>query len=92
MTSRQLVAFIERKLLAAGVKKIVPNVTLLKDTYRAIVRGELIREAFEDALADVDEEAESIAIPADLKAKVEAILKREPSLRWDAAVAKIVKG
>jgi DNA topoisomerase VI subunit B len=91
MTSRQFLDFIERKLIAAGVKKIVPGDRLLRETYRAIVRGDLIREAFEDARAEVEEETETVVIHANLKAEVEALLKKEPTLRWDAAVARIAR-
>ena len=91
MTSRQFIDFIERKLKKAVVKKIVPNVTLLKDTYKAIVRGDFVRKAFEDALEQAAEEVAAVKTPADLADKVAAILKKEPTLRWDAAVAKIAR-
>jgi hypothetical protein len=43
MTSPQFIAFIERKLKQAGIKKIVPDKKELGDAYRSFVRG---REAY----------------------------------------------
>ena len=77
MTSRQLVELIARKLTAHDVKKLVPTVTLLKSTYRAMVRCEHIRSYVEDALAEAEEEAEAIVIPATIKDQVETLLKKE---------------
>jgi hypothetical protein len=91
LTSRELIQFIERKLTAHGVKKLVPNVSLLKETYRAIVRGEHIRSYVEDAIEEAAEEADTITIPATIKDQVEALLRKNPALRWDEAVAKIAR-
>jgi len=67
------------------------NVTLLKQTYRAIVLGEYIRSAFEDAVEEAQEDAEAIVVPVTLRDQVEALLKKDPTLRWDRAVAKIAR-
>jgi DNA topoisomerase VI subunit A len=91
LTSRELIQFIERKLTAHGVKKLVPNVSLLKETYRAIVRGEHIRSYVEDAIEEAAEEADAITIPATIKNQVEEVLRKNPALRWDEAVAKIAR-
>jgi DNA topoisomerase VI subunit B len=91
MTSRQFINFVERKLVKHGVRKLVPGVKLIKDTYRAMVRNEFIRAAFEDAVEEAREEMESIAVPDTIIDQVEAMLKKNPKLRWDEAVAQIVK-
>ena len=91
LTSRQFIDLIERKLTEHGVKKIVPGVKLLKDTYRAIVRGWYIREAFEDAIEEAAEEADAITIPATIKDQVEDVLRKNPALRWDGALAMIAR-
>ena len=39
MTSRQLVAFVERKLTDNGIAKIVPKQAELADAYRLFARG-----------------------------------------------------
>lgn len=91
MTSSQFIAFIERKLTHHGVTKVVPVLKLLKETYRAIVRGEYIRSAFDDAVDEAEDEAKGIVVPATIREQVEAMLKKEPRLRWDQAVAKIAR-
>jgi DNA topoisomerase VI subunit A len=91
LTSRQFIDLLERKLTKHGVKKLVPNVKLLKDTYKAIVRGEYIRAAFEEAVEEAEEEVKAIVVPATIRSQVEAMLKKEPRLRWDQAVAQIAR-
>jgi hypothetical protein len=89
LTSRQFIDLIVIKLTAAGVKKLVPDKTLIDDTFRAVVRGERIREFIEEALAE--EQAKDVAVPSDIAAQVKAMLAKDPKLRWDAAVAEIAK-
>jgi DNA topoisomerase VI subunit B len=91
LTSAQFIRLIERKLTAHGVKKLVPGVKLLNATYRAVIKGEMIRQSFEDAVDEVAEEMKSVSVPDTIADQVEAMLKKEPTLRWDAAVARIVR-
>ena len=86
MSSGDLVAMIERKLNAYGLKKVVPD--------QATARGGLSRlpplrglaakfEAIEEAY---DAKAKDVAIPKDSCAEVRAILDKHRDLRWDDAV------
>jgi hypothetical protein len=84
LTSEQLVALVERKLTAYGLKKIVPDEELLAETYRAFHRSGELREEFEDLMARKEES--TIKVPKNLKQKVRAILAKHPDLRWDDAV------
>ena len=63
MTSDALIAMIERKLKAYGLKKVVPDEDLLAETYRAFHRSEQLREKFEEMEAEFDDEAEDVAVP-----------------------------
>jgi hypothetical protein len=84
MTSDALIAMIERKLKAYGLKKVVPNDKVLAETYRTFHRSNELREEFEDLESDF--EASKIKVPKNLKTLVQAKLKRFPDLRWDEAV------
>ena len=84
LTSEQLVALVERKLTAYGLKKVVPEEELLAETYRAFHRSDELREEFEDLMATM--EKSTIKAPKNLKQKVRAILTKHPDLRWDEAV------
>ena len=87
MTSPQFVAFVERKLLENGVAKIVPDQELLAKVYAGVERGRRMEEAAED-LEKID--MEDFEPPKDLEKRVRKMLKKDPAMRWDAAVAKIV--
>ena len=91
LTSRQFIDLIERKLTTHGVKKLVPGVKLLSDTYRAHLRAQHVRAYIEDALDEAEQEAEAIAVPATLKEQVETMLRKNPRMRWDEAVATIAR-
>jgi len=84
MTSDALIAMIERKLKAYGLKKVVPDDDLLAEAYQAFHRSQELREAFEELESEFEES--EIKVPKSLKNKVRAILKNYPDLRWDDAV------
>jgi hypothetical protein len=86
MASDALIAMIDRKLVAYGLKKVVPDDDVLAATYRAFHRSEQLREKFEEVEAEFDEKADKIAIPKGLKKRVGAILTKHADLRWDEAV------
>ena len=90
MTSPQFIAFIERKLTEHGIKKIVPGDDLLGETYKALVASRRLEEIIAEAIKDAEEE-EDDDIPDDLADKVAAYLKKNPTVRWDAAIASILK-
>ena len=91
LPSDRLVRFIERKLVAHGVRKIVPGRRLLQQTYRALVHAERARPLVKKALAKAAK-GPVIAVPADLQERVAAFLKKNRRHPWDVAVAKIVRG
>jgi hypothetical protein len=97
MTSDALIAMIERKLKAHGLKKVIPDDDTLARAYRAFRRSDRLREKFEEMESEFDEEEEDDAeddedesvkdkIPKGLRKGVEAVLDTRPSLRWDDAV------
>jgi hypothetical protein len=89
MTSPQFVAFVERKLRENGVAKIVPDQDLLAEVYTSMQRGRRLEEAIEE-LDEID--MENFEAPEDLQKRVRKVLKKNPHMRWDAAVAEIAAG
>ena len=54
MTSSQFIAFVERKLRANGVAKIVPDQDLLAEMYVGFEKGRRLQKAVEEALDEID--------------------------------------
>jgi hypothetical protein len=90
MTSPQFIEFLERKLQENGVKKIIPDRELLEETFVKMDRGRQLQEAFAKLKKRFRFDAREV--PADIERRIGEILAKDPTLRWDAAVAKIVAG
>jgi len=90
MTSDQLVAWIEQKLRAHGVAKLVPERHVLEQAYRRARRLAPIQDML-DALSEHDETAERIAVPANLDKAIATLLERTPHLSWDRAVWRLAR-
>jgi hypothetical protein len=84
MTSDALIAMIERKLKAHGIKKVIPDDALLDEVYRAFHRSNELREQFEEMESEFEES--KIEVPKDLKHRVQAIIEMHDDLRWDDAL------
>jgi hypothetical protein len=87
MTSPQFIAFIERKLLANGIAKIVPDPALLAEMYAGLEMGRRLEKAIED-LDEID--MADFTMPKDLQKRVREYLKKHGHERWDAAIRAIV--
>jgi hypothetical protein len=86
MTSDALVAMIERKLKAYGLKKVIPDDDeLLANAYRAFHRSQQLREKFEELEVEFEDD-DDLEIPKSLKKQVRAILNKQEDLRWDDAI------
>lgn len=84
MTSDALIAMIERKLKASGLKKVIPDDDVLAEAYQAFHRSNELREMFEEMESEFV--ASEIKVPKTLRKQVAAVLKKHPDLRWDDAV------
>jgi hypothetical protein len=90
MTSDQFIAWLERKLAEAGVRKVIPDQTGLANAYRRAVRQQRLEAAIEEALSDLDED-EEITIPDDLDGRIRA--KLDGSVKaWDEVLRDIILG
>jgi hypothetical protein len=87
MTSDVFVAFVERKLIEAGARKVVPAETLMFEAYRAFVRERLAQPVIERWLARLG--SRSIAVPDNLEAQVRTFLAEHPAATWDSALRQI---
>jgi hypothetical protein len=72
LTNEQLIAFIERKLIEAGVRKVVPEVGRLRDEFARAWRAGRVRRAVEEAERKAWEEVAKLAppVPANLQRAV----------------------
>jgi hypothetical protein len=81
MTSDALIAMIERKLKAHGIKKVIPDDKLLTEACRAFHRSDELREEFEKLESEF--KVSKVKIPKNLKDRLYAVLEKHPDLRWD---------
>ena len=90
MTSDQFLDFVEDKLVAAGIEKIVPPKDQLDAAYRLFTRSVHIKKIVDEAIAAHADEAE-VAVPDDLEARVRDYLAQEPEAPWEDAVRHVVE-
>jgi DNA topoisomerase VI subunit B len=69
MTSNQFIVWLEQKLTAASVRKVVPDQAALANAYRRAMRQRRVQEAIDEAVRDIDEN-EEMPIPDDLEATI----------------------
>ena len=83
MTSPRFVSWLEKKLAAAGVEKVVPDDAVLMAAYKRAVR---LKE-LERLSAEAKEKADrmEISVPTELSADVKKAIEGT-STPWDAAV------
>jgi Topoisomerase 6 subunit A/Spo11, Toprim domain len=87
LASDELVRFIEQKLEANGIKKVVPDKQRLAEAYQLFTRAARIQEVVEEVLDQFEDE--DVEVPSDLERKVCKYLEQHPESRWDHAVAEI---
>ena len=79
----------EAKFKEHGVEKVVPDETMLVETWWAASERELLRAKLPKVGAAARREAKRVAPPPDLLDRVQQELAAHPSLAWDAAVARL---
>lgn len=83
--SDSLIAWIEGKLKLHNIKKVIPDDETLSLAYRrAAVIGKLSDWA--------EQEIQNVEVPTGLMIAVQRLLRENPALSWDAAIAKIAMG
>jgi hypothetical protein len=90
-TAPQFIEWIETKLSEQGLgKPFVPDDETLNDAYRRAVIICRLNAAIDEALADVRDEAEDVAIPKSLKRQLHSAMKVSPE-SWDLVLYALVK-
>jgi hypothetical protein len=87
MSSDRLIAFIEEKLEEHGIRKIVPKIDLLKQTYRQYAVSHAVKTEFNQSHKAIEAKAEkAVKIPRNLKQQVEEVLEEHDDLPWHHAI------
>ena len=89
LTSPQFIAFLERKLKQHGVRKIVPGKAVLLDANRRAYFAHGVNAEIEKIVGKLKAQAEKVKVPTDLAKRVQARLKQDPALSWDAVVSQL---
>jgi len=87
--SEQFIEWIESKLDANGIKKVVPGADVLEAAYRRAVEVEYVNHKLAQITDEAAEHATSVDIPKKLAATIKKKLKATPALPWDKVVASI---
>jgi hypothetical protein len=88
MTSPQFIRFVERKLRENKIAKIIPDQKLLANAFVAMERGRRL-EIEAEKIEKIN--MKGFKAPGNLKRLVEKEQKKNPSIRWDAAIAAIIR-
>ena len=86
--SDQFVKWIEGKLKAHGVKKVVPDDQTLHRAYKRLHRMTEVQKVIDQAIDEMEES--DLDAPDDLAKQIRAIQADSPTLTWDAALRRIV--
>jgi len=89
-TSDALVGWIEGKLDALGIKKIVPDEATLEQAYRGAAEADYINRHTSQIAEAAQTHAARISIPDDLRIEVEERLHHDRRIPWDQAVGEIL--
>jgi hypothetical protein len=90
MTSGQLVDFIEAKLTAHGVAKLIPDDAILEQQARRIIKHRLTQHALAKLSTRIAKQAETAKLPANLRERIAEVFKQYPEIPWDHAVAQVL--
>ena len=89
MDSMQFIAWLETKLRAVGVCKVVPDPLTLDTAYRRMIRLSRVQQAIETAVAHMPTDDE-IAVPADLMGRIYNAIDGTAQ-SWDTALWQLVR-
>jgi hypothetical protein len=89
MRSDQFIAWLEGKLVEAGVEKVVPDDDTLARAYRLALRRSRLQTAIDDALTEIDETPDA-PVPDDLAEQIRAKITGT-AIAWDDAIWDIMR-
>jgi hypothetical protein len=82
----RFIEFVEAKLEAAGVEKVVPDDDRLAVAYRRARFIHMVNDAIEEAADEAMAAVGDFDVPADLSEQVCDLLEDRPSWSWDGAI------
>ncbi|HUT10561.1 MAG TPA: hypothetical protein VMY42_08695 [Thermoguttaceae bacterium] len=90
-SSGALIEWLEKKLRAHGVAKLVPDDQTIETAYRRAAMIEVLNKKAEEGLAEARRTAQCLEVnAASLRKKIKRALKRNPQTSWDQAVGEIL--
>ena len=89
MSSPQFITWLEGKLKKHGVKKFVPGDDVLEVAFKRASMVHKLNDEIGKVFSKVRKQAEKAVVPRDLAKRVQARLKRDPEMPWDAVVSKL---
>ncbi len=87
-TSADFLAWIEKKLAAHGVEKVIPDDEILAQAYREAYRDRLLRQGIRKLKAEIQSQIATVIPPPDLYDWVECELSKSPRLAWDETLSR----
>ena len=92
MPAPMFIDFIERKLTEHGLRKVIPaDDSVLEQHARYVIEQEFLTNELEKIRERVEADAAAVALPSDMRKRVEKLLQRLPAMPWDLAVAEIAR-
>ncbi len=86
--SDQFISWLERKLKQHAVKKLVPDDEVLAEAYQRAVYTHFVNTELKKIHLVARKTAEAVKIPKNLHRAVNQLLREDPTLPWDAAIAR----
>ncbi len=89
--SDELVAWIEEKLVAHGVKKVVPDDATLASAYQRASEYAIVQKAIDKTVRELRKTMTAASAPDGLREQIEERLAADSSLPWDLVVTEIAE-
>jgi hypothetical protein len=86
-TSADFIRWIEAKLQANGIKKVIPDAGTLDAACRRAVQIEVVREQLDAIIEKAAEQAAEVKLPKNLDHIVRKGFKADPAQSWDQVIA-----
>jgi hypothetical protein len=89
--SDELVAWVEKRLVAHGVKKLIPDDATLASAYQRASENAAVQKAIDKAVRELRKTMTTAEVPVDLREKVAEGLAADNKLPWDWIVTDIAE-
>ena len=86
-TSDQFVEWLDSKLAAHGVKKVIPDEETLEQAYHRAAAVRRYQKIIDDAGEEVSAYAKDLTVPKALRAKLARKLAKAPASSWDEVLS-----